>query len=173
MKRRQDSKFLGQSLQIQFFNSPSDDETRKSSKHKKKIEGEDVYRIKNRKAESKKQINAELEISISDKAKKRNRPEQSKEANPQKFPKYYSSDEPMRKNYIKKEDIPHKNKYFKEDLKTSISHRTKVVTFADSPLSYRDMILDSSHFIDKSLFIKEVIESTSSSILITRPRRWG
>ena len=29
------------------------------------------------------------------------------------------------------------------------------------------------HFVDKSLFIKEIIDSSSEVTLITRPRRWG
>ena len=70
-----------------------------------------------------------------------------------------------------------------KEAKINLSHRIKTsdanvksvhsVTIPGSPKTYRDMILESSHFVDKSLFIKEIIESSSSSIIITRPRRWG
>jgi hypothetical protein len=38
---------------------------------------------------------------------------------------------------------------------------------------FKDVVTESSIFIDKSLFIKEIIEEQSKVILITMPRRWG
>jgi hypothetical protein len=38
---------------------------------------------------------------------------------------------------------------------------------------FEDLILKSSIFVDKSLFIKEIIEDAAKVILITMPRRWG
>lgn len=38
---------------------------------------------------------------------------------------------------------------------------------------FQDVVTESSIFIDKSLFIKEIIEDKSKVILITMPRRWG
>ena len=39
--------------------------------------------------------------------------------------------------------------------------------------NFRGMIEGKSFFVDKSLFIKEVIEEGSEVVLITRPRRFG
>ena len=39
--------------------------------------------------------------------------------------------------------------------------------------SFKEMIRDSYTFIDKSLFIQEIIDSQEKAILITKPRRWG
>jgi hypothetical protein len=39
--------------------------------------------------------------------------------------------------------------------------------------SFESLVTKSSIFVDKSLFIKEVIEDDSEVILITMPRRWG
>lgn len=38
---------------------------------------------------------------------------------------------------------------------------------------FKDLILHSKIFVDKSLFIKEILEDPGKIILITRPRRWG
>ena len=34
-------------------------------------------------------------------------------------------------------------------------------------------MITSKFFVDKTLFIKEILEDSSDHILITRPRRWG
>jgi len=39
--------------------------------------------------------------------------------------------------------------------------------------SFNKLVLNSDLFVDKSLFIKEVIENSADVLLITRPRRWG
>ncbi len=39
--------------------------------------------------------------------------------------------------------------------------------------NFKEMISNSYAFIDKSLFIKEIIDSQEKAILITKPRRWG
>jgi hypothetical protein len=38
---------------------------------------------------------------------------------------------------------------------------------------FEDLVTKSSAFVDKSLFIKEIVEEDSKVILITMPRRWG
>lgn len=38
---------------------------------------------------------------------------------------------------------------------------------------FAELLLKSNVWIDKSLFIKEFLESGSKVVLITRPRRWG
>ena len=38
---------------------------------------------------------------------------------------------------------------------------------------FADVVAGSSIFVDKSLFVKEIIEDSSKVILITMPRRWG
>ena len=38
---------------------------------------------------------------------------------------------------------------------------------------FADLVTKSSIFVDKSLFVKEIIEDNSKVILITMPRRWG
>ncbi|MEL6152954.1 MAG: AAA family ATPase, partial [Bacteroidota bacterium] len=38
---------------------------------------------------------------------------------------------------------------------------------------FADLLLNSSVFVDKSLFIKEFLLNSGKAILITRPRRWG
>ena len=35
------------------------------------------------------------------------------------------------------------------------------------------LVKESSIFVDKSLFVKEIIQDASEVILITMPRRWG
>ena len=39
--------------------------------------------------------------------------------------------------------------------------------------NFKDLILQSDVFVDKTLFIKELLENGGNVILITRPRRWG
>lgn len=38
---------------------------------------------------------------------------------------------------------------------------------------FADLLLNSDVFVDKSLFVKEFLETSSKTVLITRPRRWG
>ena len=45
--------------------------------------------------------------------------------------------------------------------------------FFISAQCFEELVKDSNIFVDKSLFIKDIIEERCSSILITRPRRWG
>ncbi|WP_203368860.1 AAA family ATPase, partial [Cysteiniphilum marinum] len=39
--------------------------------------------------------------------------------------------------------------------------------------NFAELITENAVFVDKSLFIKDIIEDTSKVILITRPRRFG
>ena len=39
--------------------------------------------------------------------------------------------------------------------------------------SFKDLVLQSDVFVDKTLFVKELLENGGNVILITRPRRWG
>jgi hypothetical protein len=39
--------------------------------------------------------------------------------------------------------------------------------------NFKEMVTSSSVFVDKTLFIKQVIDSQEKAILITKPRRWG
>ena len=39
--------------------------------------------------------------------------------------------------------------------------------------NFKRVASESDVFVDKTLFIKEIIDSTEEAILITRPRRWG
>ena len=55
---------------------------------------------------------------------------------------------------------------------TEIKVKNLKRTFATSPHSFA-ILVEKDVFIDKSLFIKDVIEDDSEHILITRPRRWG
>ena len=45
--------------------------------------------------------------------------------------------------------------------------------FFISAQCFEELVKNSNIFVDKSLFIKDIIEERCSSILITRPRRWG
>ena len=38
---------------------------------------------------------------------------------------------------------------------------------------FAKLLLESTVFVDKSLFIKEFLEDNSDVVLLTRPRRWG
>ena len=38
---------------------------------------------------------------------------------------------------------------------------------------FAKLLLESTVFVDKSLFIKEFLEDKSGVVLLTRPRRWG
>jgi hypothetical protein len=51
-----------------------------------------------------------------------------------------------------------------------MSRKLKIVTGTDS---FKELITTSDVFVDKSLFIKEIVDSGDKAILITRPRRWG
>lgn len=46
----------------------------------------------------------------------------------------------------------------------------KILTGTDD---FKKLLLNSDVFVDKSLFIQEIIENSGEVILITRPRRWG
>ncbi len=52
---------------------------------------------------------------------------------------------------------------------TSIEIKKMIATGGD----FRDVVTKSSIFVDKSLFIKEVMEESAQTILIAMPRRWG
>ena len=45
--------------------------------------------------------------------------------------------------------------------------------FVISAKSFQNLVMGSHTLVDKSLFIKEIFDHASESILITRPRRWG
>ena len=38
---------------------------------------------------------------------------------------------------------------------------------------FQKLLLESDVFVDKTLLIKEFVENSSETVLITRPRRWG
>lgn len=46
----------------------------------------------------------------------------------------------------------------------------KILTGSDN---FKNLVLKSDMFVDKSMFIKEIVESSPDVLLITRPRRWG
>ena len=48
-----------------------------------------------------------------------------------------------------------------------------VKRIALGPSGFKNLIAESDVFVDKSLFIKEIIDSGEKAILITYPRRWG
>ncbi len=48
--------------------------------------------------------------------------------------------------------------------------RLRISTGTDS---FRKLVTESDIFVDKTLFIKEILDSGEEAILITRPRRWG
>ena len=47
------------------------------------------------------------------------------------------------------------------------------LSFATGEVNFAKLTARGRDFVDKSLFIKEIIESTDEVTLITRPRRWG
>ncbi len=49
----------------------------------------------------------------------------------------------------------------------------KQLVFATGTDNFAKIIQEDREFIDKSLFIKEVVDSGDEVVLITRPRRWG
>ncbi|MBH1988801.1 MAG: AAA family ATPase [Myxococcaceae bacterium] len=49
----------------------------------------------------------------------------------------------------------------------------KILKISIGSDNFKDLLTTSDVFVDKSLFIKEVIESGDKATLITRPRRWG
>ena len=48
--------------------------------------------------------------------------------------------------------------------------RKKIIISANS---FKELVLECEIFVDKSLFIEDVLTSGAKSIIITRPRRWG
>ena len=50
-----------------------------------------------------------------------------------------------------------------------VNPRKKILLAART---FKELVLDSDVFVDKSLFIEKVINFSASSIVITRPRRW-
>jgi hypothetical protein len=46
----------------------------------------------------------------------------------------------------------------------------KILTGIDN---FKKLVLESDLFVDKSMFIKEIIEASAEVLLIARPRRWG
>jgi hypothetical protein len=61
-------------------------------------------------------------------------------------------------------------KYFSSISVTKESNTKKNI---QSGGNFEDLVTNSSIFVDKSLFIKEIIEDSTKTILITMPRRWG
>lgn len=61
-------------------------------------------------------------------------------------------------------------KYFSSISATKESNTKKYI---QSGGNFEDLVTNSSIFVDKSLFIKEIIEDSGKTILITMPRRWG
>jgi hypothetical protein len=61
-------------------------------------------------------------------------------------------------------------KYFSSISTTKENNTKKNI---QSGGNFEDLVTNSSIFIDKSLFIKEIIEDSAKTILITMPRRWG
>lgn len=61
-------------------------------------------------------------------------------------------------------------KYFSSISTTKKNNTKKNI---QSGGNFEDLVTNSSIFIDKSLFIKEIIEDSAKTILITMPRRWG
>ena len=56
----------------------------------------------------------------------------------------------------------------KEHLKTSGE-----VSFPMGSCDFMDMVTRNNTFVDKTLFIKDIIETEDKAMVITRPRRWG
>ena len=54
-----------------------------------------------------------------------------------------------------------------------IDPETKLLPRIKKDGSFKDLVTQSTIFADKSLFIKTVIEDTSTGLLIAMPRRWG
>jgi hypothetical protein len=54
-----------------------------------------------------------------------------------------------------------------------VEPETKLVPRIKKDGSFKDLVTQSTIFADKSLFIKTVIEDTSTGLLIAMPRRWG
>jgi hypothetical protein len=51
-----------------------------------------------------------------------------------------------------------------------MSNKQQILIGSDN---FKKMITNSDVFVDKSIFIKEIIDSKEDAILITKPRRWG
>ena len=54
--------------------------------------------------------------------------------------------------------------------RSSLVHMEPSISFGDN---FEKLVKNSSIFVDKSLFIKEIIESKDEVTLVTRPNRWG
>ena len=52
---------------------------------------------------------------------------------------------------------------------------TQQSTFRPGAVGFDDVkrLIESGTYVDKSLFIKDILEASSGVLLITRPRRWG
>ena len=57
-----------------------------------------------------------------------------------------------------------------DDLSTMSSSHIKIKLGTDN---FAKLLLESTVFVDKSLFIKEFLEDNGDVVLLTRPRRWG
>ena len=51
--------------------------------------------------------------------------------------------------------------------------KVKDKQYATTPSTFKRLVADSDVFVDKSLFIKDIIDDSVETMLITRPRRWG
>jgi hypothetical protein len=68
-----------------------------------------------------------------------------------------------------------KSLYYKgtSNFSTTQQNTHKPIPKIDMGGDFADLVEKSSIFIDKSLFIKEIIDDSAKVILITMPRRWG
>ena len=46
-------------------------------------------------------------------------------------------------------------------------------TIAVGASNFKELVIESDIFVDKTLLVKELIDSKKKAILIIRPRRWG
>lgn len=61
--------------------------------------------------------------------------------------------------------------YVKNMSETEINNKhLRIAVGADN---FKEMVTEYDVFVDKTLFIKEIIDSSEKAILITHPRRWG
>ena len=58
-------------------------------------------------------------------------------------------------------------------IMTELETNNKHLKIAVGSDDFRDVITGYDVFVDKTLFIKEIIDSSEKAILITHPRRWG
>jgi len=76
----------------------------------------------------------------------------------------------------KESNFQNKRLYLSPPLKEEIKQPFKTSEEASFPIGYCDfmkMVTTTNIFVDKTLFIKQIIEMKDEAILITRPRRWG